>query len=169
MRKKLYILLAIVTLSASILLWPHSVSLQGKADHVLVEKAARRLQLMQRGQVIATFSIALGAAPVGHKVQEGDERTPEGSYRLDYKHAGSNYYKAIHISYPAASDTARARKLGVDPGGAIMIHGQRDGWGWLWRITQRFDWTNGCVALNDAEMEALWRAVDVGTPITIKP
>jgi murein L,D-transpeptidase YafK len=104
---------------------------------------------------------------VGHKQQEGDERTPEGKYLLDYKKDDSAFYKAIHISYPNQNDIENAKKRGVSPGGLIMIHGQRNGLGWLSFASQFFNWTNGCIAVTNSEMEEIWLAVDAGTPIEI--
>ena len=140
-----------------------------KADFVLVKKSESKLFLMSGGQVFREFSVVFGANPKGHKQQEGDERTPEGKYILDYKKADSGYYKAIRVSYPNHEDRQRAKARGVSPGGQIMIHGQRNGFGWLSFITQRFNWTNGCVAVTNSEMEEIWQAVDVGTPIEIVP
>jgi murein L,D-transpeptidase YafK len=140
-----------------------------KADLVVVEKKSKILSLFKNERRIASFSVAFGANPVGHKQQEGDERTPEGRYKLDYKKTETNYHKAIHISYPNAQDIADAKKRGVSPGGAIMIHGQKKGWGWAAIFTQRINWTNGCIALADDDLDFVWNAVDVGTPIEIKP
>jgi murein L,D-transpeptidase YafK len=95
--------------------------------------------------------------------------TNRNSYILDYKNAGSAYYKSIHISYPNAKDREEARKRGVAPGGDIMIHGQKNGYGRLSFLVQRFNWTNGCIALSDRDMEQVWMAVDPGTPIEIRP
>ena len=103
------------------------------ADLVLVEKSKSRLYLMQEGEAFASFHVAFGSNPKGHKQEQGDGRTPEGRYTLDYKNAGSSYYKSIHISYPNAEDRKEARKRGVDPGGDIMIHGQKNGYGRLRR------------------------------------
>lgn len=140
-----------------------------KADFVLVDKSERRLYLYRQNRPFATFPVAFGANPAGHKQQEGDERTPEGRYTLDYKKADSGYYRAIHISYPNRGDAAAARRRGVSPGGFVMIHGQKNGFGWASFLTQRFNWTNGCVALSDDHMEAVWQSVAVGTPIEIRP
>jgi murein L,D-transpeptidase YafK len=100
-------------------------------------------------------------------MQEGDGRTPEGTYILDFKKPDSAFYKAIHISYPDFNDIASAKARGVNPGGQIMIHGQKNGLGWLSFISQRFDWTNGCVALSNADMEVLWSIVKQGTKVEI--
>jgi len=140
-----------------------------KADQVIVSKSAARLYLQANGKTFATFKIALGGRPQGHKLQQGDERTPEGQYTLDSKNAQSAYYKAIHISYPDAEDRLQAKRRSIDAGGDIMIHGQPNGWEWLAPVTQWFNWTDGCIALSNRDMDAVWRAVDVGTPITIRP
>jgi murein L,D-transpeptidase YafK len=140
-----------------------------KADAVLVDKSEKRLYLMQDGSVLRSFPVTFGGEPRGHKQQQGDQRTPEGRYMLDYKNAGSRYFKSIHISYPNAQDRASAKKRGVDPGGDIMLHGQPNGWGWASPVLQLFTWTDGCIALSDRHMEEVWQAVDVGTPIEIRP
>ena len=138
-------------------------------DLVRVEKSSKRLYLINAGKVVREFRVALGGNPAGHKQQEGDQRTPEGKYLLDFKKADSAYYKAIHISYSNAADTESARRRGVNPGGSIMIHGQKNGFGWLGPLVQRYDWTNGCIALSNEDMEQVWRLVDAGTPIEIIP
>ena len=125
--------------------------------------------LMLKGEKVKEYSVAFGANPKGHKEKEGDERTPEGKYVLDYKKADSSFYKAIHISYPNEEDKAKALENGVNPGGLIMIHGQRNGLGWLSWITQWFNWTDGCIAVTNSQMEEIWSLVDVGTPIEIVP
>jgi murein L,D-transpeptidase YafK len=140
-----------------------------KADRVVVKKSEARLYLERDGKAFASFKAAFGARPEGHKQQEGDERTPEGRYVLDSKNAKSSYYKAIHISYPNAHDTASAKAHGVAPGGLIMVHGQKNGFGWLAPLAQRFNWTDGCIGVSNADMDTVWRAVEVGTPIEILP
>jgi murein L,D-transpeptidase YafK len=140
-----------------------------KADLVIVHKSAAKLTLKQGNQVVKEYAVVFGAQPVGHKQQAGDERTPEGRYLLDYKNEKSAFYKAIHISYPNEADIKRARSLGVDPGGDIMIHGQKNGFGWLAFIMQWFNWTDGCIAVKNSEMDEIWQAVDAGTPIDILP
>jgi murein L,D-transpeptidase YafK len=139
------------------------------ADMVVVEKSESRLYLKKDGTNLKSFHVVFGANPKGHKQQEGDERTPEGKYFLDYKKEDSSFYKAIHISYPNESDIERAASLGVKPGGQIMIHGQKNRFGWLSWITQRFNWTDGCIAVSNKAMDEIWEAVPVGTPIEIKP
>ena len=140
-----------------------------KADLVVVHKKKHRLLLYQDGRELASFHVAFGAEPEGHKQQQGDERTPEGEYVLDYKNANSKFYKSLHISYPNAEDRAAARERGVDPGGAIMIHGQANGKGWAAPVVQLFNWTNGCIALKNSDVDIVWEAVDPGTPIVINP
>jgi len=151
------------------LLSPIPAPAETKVDLVIVKKSERRLDLVKSGKVIKAFPITLGAHPRGHKQQKGDERTPEGRYILDYKNAHSRFYKSIHISYPNKRDKARARKAHVDPGGAIMIHGQKNGWGWASFIVQHFNWTDGCIAVSNEDMDEIWDAVKVGTPIEIRP
>lgn len=142
---------------------------QSKIDLVRVLKSERKLELVSGGKVLKEFKIALGSNPGGHKQQEGDGRTPEGIYTLDYKKSDSAYYKAIHVSYPNEVDTSSAKARGVSPGGQIMIHGQKNGLGWLSFISQRMDWTQGCVALSNDDMDMVWKLVDVGTKIEIRP
>jgi murein L,D-transpeptidase YafK len=158
----------ISTALAFMLYWGIAHS-QQMADMVLVEKSKSRLYLMREGEAFASFRVAFGSNPKGHKQEQGDGRTPEGRYILDYKNSGSAYYKSIHISYPNATDRKEARKRGVDPGGDIMIHGQKNGYGRLSILVQRFNWTNGCIALSDRDMDAVWNAVKPGTPIEIRP
>ena len=136
-------------------------------DKVFVDKSERRLQLLSGDKVIKSYHIALGGNPIGHKQQEGDQRTPIGSYTLDYKNEKSQYYRSIHVSYPNAVDKASAKKRGVSPGGAIMIHGQKNGFGALALINQQRDWTAGCIAVTNDEMDEIMAAVKVGTPIEI--
>ena len=124
---------------------------------------------MQGQTILATFPIALGGAPEGHKGEEGDQRTPEGRYRIDWRNDKSSYHLSMHISYPDAADMARAEAEGKDPGGMIMIHGQRNYLGWLAYLTQRFDWTDGCIAVTNADMDIIWNSVPDGTPIEIRP
>ena len=139
------------------------------ADSVLVIKSESRLYLIREGRELASFKVAFGSNPRGHKQQQGDERTPEGHYILDYKNPHSKYYKSIHISYPNKQDRADARKRGVDPGGDIVIHGQPNGYERFSFIVQFFNWTDGCIALSNSDMDLVWQAVIPGTPIEIRP
>lgn len=140
-----------------------------KADKVLVLKGERRLLLLRGGDVIRTYKIALGSNPEGTKIREGDSRTPEGRYILDWRNVKSRFYRSIHISYPNQGDISRARALGVSPGGAIMLHGLPNGRGAIGADHARWDWTDGCIALTNAEMDEVWRAVADGTVIEIRP
>jgi murein L,D-transpeptidase YafK len=140
-----------------------------KADTVLVIKSEKRLYLLNKGVPFASLRATFGGQPEGHKQVLGDQRTPEGHYMLDYKNVNSLFYKSIHISYPNAQDKAEARKLGLSPGGDIMIHGQTNGWEWAAPIVQLFSWTDGCIALSNKDMDRVWAAVNPGTPIEIRP
>lgn len=137
------------------------------ADVVIVDKSERRMTLLNQGEVLANYEISLGGSPEGHKTQEGDQKTPEGSYILDYKNEQSSYYRSMHVNYPNAADKAQADQRGVSPGGFIMIHGQKNGFGWLSSIMQRFDWTDGCIAITNEEMDEFMKLVAPGTPIKI--
>ncbi len=138
-------------------------------DSVLVHKSQNIMYLLSKGEKVKEYKVAFGGNPVGHKQQEGDEKTPEGRYFLDYKKADSAFYKSIHVSYPNEADKASAKEKGVEPGGYIMIHGQKNGLGWLSFLTQSYNWTNGCIAVTNAEMDEIWQLVKAGTPIEIKP
>ncbi len=135
-------------------------------DTVLVVKSERMLYLKANGEILRRYPVALGPVPWGHKEREGDERTPEGRYILDYKNAESRFYKSIRVSYPNLGDRLRAAELGVSPGGNIMIHGQPDG---AEEHAQLFNWTNGCIAVTNEQMDEIWQLVTVGTPIEIRP
>ncbi len=140
-----------------------------RADFVVVEKSKHTLALYKQGKLLATYHVAFGGDPVGPKQREGDEKTPEGRYAFDYKNAATGYHKAIHVSYPNAQDIALAKQQGVSPGGAIMVHGQKNHYGWAAFITQRFNWTHGCIALSDEDMDEVWDHVHADTPVEIRP
>jgi murein L,D-transpeptidase YafK len=139
------------------------------ADRVVVFKGERTLVLMNDDQPLKQYSVALGREPLGAKVQEGDGRTPEGLYLIDWRKPDSAFHKALHVSYPNAEDLARPREPGVGPGGLIMLHGLRNGLGFLGRFHRLLDWTSGCIAVTDAEIDEIWRVVPDGTPIEIRP
>jgi len=139
------------------------------ADLVVVEKADRRLHLIKGGEVLRSYDIALGMRPTGHKEQEGDFRTPEGLYRLDRRNPDSDYFLSIGISYPNADDRHRAVEKGVDPGGAIMIHGQPNEPTRSEAYYRTQDWTNGCIAVTNTDMIDLWLMTGENTPIDIRP
>lgn len=140
-----------------------------RADKILVHKSERVMMLLQRGKPLKAYRIALGPAPCGHKVCEGDGKTPEGSYLIDARKFNSSFHRALHVSYPNPRDIQVARNRGLDPGGAIMIHGLPNGMGWFGNLHRWWDWTAGCIAVTDWEIEELWRAVPDGTTIEIRP
>jgi murein L,D-transpeptidase YafK len=138
-------------------------------DHVLVLKKKRTLQLLYGDKVVKSYKVALGGDPVGPKRKQGDGKTPEGTYVLDRRNAQSQFYKSIHISYPTAEDRQQARRLGVAPGGDIFLHGLGKKYGWVGSAHTAHDWTNGCVAVTNEEIDEIWKLVKDGTPIEIGP
>ncbi len=140
----------------------------GEIDRVLVDKSQRKMFLYKENEIVRQYTIALGGIPKGHKQQEGDQRTPEGVYVLDYVNEKSTFHRSMHINYPNASDKQAAAKRGVDPGGMIMVHGQRNGAGMLSGLMQLFDWTDGCIAISNFEMDEFLSLVPVGTEIEIR-
>jgi len=139
------------------------------ADKVLIEKKKRRLTLLTKGEVIKTYKIALGGNPVGPKERQGDNKTPEGFYFIDSRNRNSRYHLSLHISYPNEKDRIRARQLGVSPGGNIMIHGLKNGFSRLGVSHAETDWTQGCIAVTNPEMEEIYRLVPNGTVVEIRP
>jgi murein L,D-transpeptidase YafK len=143
--------------------WPPALAAPAqRADEIRVFKQQRRMDLLRDGRVIRTYRISLGDRPIGHKTQQGDERTPEGRYRITFRNDKSRFHLSLRVSYPNEADRAQARKRGVDPGGDIMIHGNTP-------PGYTRDWTDGCIAVTDREIEEIWRLVPVGTPIAIEP
>ena len=138
------------------------------ADRILVIKSTHTMTLYAGGQVLKVYHIWLGRGRGSAKQQQGDNETPEGLYTIIGRNAHSAAYLSLHISYPNATDRERARKLGVDPGGDIMIHGLPPGNDWVKPGQQLADWTYGCIALTDAEMDEVWKLVPNGTPIEIR-
>lgn len=141
----------------------------GHADAVLVLKSERRMQLLKEGMVLKTYKIALGGNPVGHKQREGDMRTPEGHYIIDRRNSRSAFHLSLRISYPSPDDTKYAVNKGWSPGGDIMIHGLPNGLGYGGRLHRISDWTAGCIAVTNPEIEEIWAAVSDGTRIEIRP
>jgi len=168
MRTRVLAVLAVLSLSA-LGLAQAAAGTALHADRVLVLKKERTLQLLSRGKVIKSYKSALGGNPIGPKTRQGDHKTPEGVYVLDYRNAHSQFHRAIHISYPNERDRAGGRKLGVSPGGDVFVHGLPNGYGYLGAAHRLKDWTDGCVAVTDEEIEEIWRAVPDGTPIEIRP
>ncbi len=148
---------------------PASLPANTTADRVLIEKGKRRLTLFNQNKPLKSYQIALGREPNGKKVQEGDGRTPEGVYTIDRRKPNSNYHRALHISYPNPMDRADAKARGVSPGGDIMIHGLPNGMGFIGSLHTQRDWTLGCIALTNPEIDEIWRAVPDGTSVEIIP
>ena len=146
-----------------------SAIVRAKADRVLVLKSEHKLLLLNGDKVIKTYLIALGRGGLLPKQQQGDRRTPEGLYAIDRRNRGSNFHRALHISYPNEADRAQARELGVSPGADIMIHGITNGLGWVGASHRITDWTDGCIAVTNAEIEEIWNLVPDGTPVEIRP
>ena len=140
-----------------------------RATAVLVKKAERRLFLLRHGKQIAAYEIALGRNPVGHKRREGDGRTPEGRYTIDWRNPQSAYHLSLHISYPNREDSVAASAAGHSPGGMIMIHGLPNGHAAVGARHRLSDWTEGCIAVTSEEITEIWRLVPDGTPIEIRP
>jgi murein L,D-transpeptidase YafK len=145
-----------------------SLAESARADRILVEKSARRMTLFWKGAPLKIYRIALGRGEPGPKMQQGDNRTPLGLYRISARNRASAFHLALRVSYPDAKDIERAKKRGVDPGGDIMIHGLPNGLGWIGGLHRLIDWTAGCVAVTNREIEEIWRVVPNGTPIEIR-
>ena len=139
------------------------------AEKVVVEKSKRKLHLVKDGVAFRTFDIALGIRPVGDKEEEGDFKTPEGNYLLDARNPDSEFFLSMHVSYPNQRDRAEAREKGVDPGGAIMIHGQPNDPTRSEAYYRTQDWTNGCIAVSNSDMIDIWLMTPDNTPIEIRP
>jgi len=145
-------------------------TLNGKViEKVLVLKSAHQLQLIMDGKPVKTYRISLGKNPRGPKLMEGDKRTPEGFYWIDWRKTSNNFNLAMHISYPNITDSARARREGVAPGGMIMIHGTPDTEDTPEDLFHTLDWTDGCVAMRNRDMREVWNLVPDGTMIEIRP
>ena len=139
------------------------------ADKILILKSARKLQLLHGTKVLKEYKVALGTHPVGAKEREGDGKTPEGEYVIDYRNQNSQFHRALHVSYPNQQDRERAKKSKADPGGMIMIHGLGKGYGWVGSAHTLHDWTLGCVAVTNEEIEEIWKLVPDGTKVEIRP
>lgn len=139
------------------------------ADKVLIEKRERRLTLLSKGEILKTYKIALGGNPIGPKERQGDSKTPEGVYIIDSRNRNSQYHLSLRISYPNEKDKKRAKELGVSPGGDIMIHGIKNGLSWVGDLHTGVDWTKGCIAVSDEEIEEIDRLVPIGTIVEIRP
>jgi len=149
--------------------WAADKSTAAKADRVVIVKSTRTLTLLNHGQVLKTYQVALGGDPVGAKTKAGDQKTPEGVYVIDSKNSHSRFHLALHISYPNAADRERARKLGVSPGGDVEIHGLESKYAWVGSLHRQTNWTAGCIAVTNPEIDEIWPLVPVGTPVEIRP
>lgn len=145
------------------------VASTGGVDKVLVVKSRHRLMLLKDGAVLRSYEVALGKEPLGAKMCRGDKKTPEGSYVLDRRNPFSRFHRAIHISYPNRADRERAQEQGVSPGGEVMIHGLPRGKEQMGELHTMIDWTDGCIAVTNEQMDEIWRLVADGTPIEIRP
>ena len=151
--------------------WPAKVLPEGaKAERLVVRKATRTLTVERKGKPLAVYAVSLGRKPLGKKEREGDLKTPEGVYRIVAHKEDSTCYRALRISYPERRDLVlEGGRRQENPGGNIMIHGLKNGWGWLGRCHRWMDWTAGCVAVTNDEMDELWHAVSDGTPVELRP
>lgn len=176
MKRLLRLLALVVVTGAAWVAWqafapppappPHAAAVD-RIDRILIEKSARRLTASRGGETVLEFPIALGFAPSGDKEQEGDGKTPEGLFRINRRNPNSAYHLSLGIDYPKPDDRARAEAAGLSPGGDIFIHGQPNSVGNL--ITLPGDWTAGCIAVSNEQMQTLWRLAEIGTVVEIRP
>lgn len=160
--------IALATVALAWADWPAAtLPADMRADRVVIEKGAHRLTLYRGGAPLKSYRVALGRVPVGRKTREGDAKTPEGAYVIDARISDSAFHRALHVSYPNEADREAAGRANVPAGGAIMIHGMRNGLGWLGRTHRLLDWTSGCIAVTNPEIEQIWRAVPNGTLVEI--
>lgn len=162
---------ALIALLASVLTLPSAAAPKPpatQADRILVSKSARTMTLYAKGQELRVYHVALGSGPGGPKHAQGDHETPEGQYTISGRNPHSSYHLSLHISYPNAQDRAHARKYGVPPGADVMIHGLPPRMSWIGEGHRLKNWTDGCIAVTDAEMDEIWKLVPVGTPIEIR-
>ncbi len=171
MRKKIPVLAVLLLVSFILFYWHYSAPLpEGQEiEKLVVLKSERKMQAFAGGKLVKTYKIALGRNPVGDKQFEGDRKTPEGLYTINDKNPNSGYHKNLGISYPNAQDIAEARQLGKPTGGDIKIHGMRNGASYLGFFHRLTDWTHGCIAVTDAEVDELYAHTPIGTPIEILP
>jgi tetratricopeptide (TPR) repeat protein len=142
---------------------------KGSVDRILIEKRSRRMMLISQGEVLKSYKIALGGNPIGPKERQGDNKTPEGTYVIDARNRDSQFHLSLHISYPNGRDKKRAKELGVSPGGDIMIHGIKNGFSWVGDTHAGVDWTKGCIAVTDQEIEEIDKLAPNGTIVEIRP
>jgi len=142
---------------------------ESTVDRVIINKAKRELLLMHADKAVKSYRVALGRNPVGPKTKQGDGKTPEGVYSISGRNASSAFHRALRVSYPNSADRAQAKRLGVAPGGDIMIHGLPNGQGYIGKVHLQTDWTEGCIAVTNAEIEEIWGLVRDGTKVEINP
>lgn len=164
-----YMILAALTMLAGCCSNKESVKTATNVDRIVVDKTKHTISLYKDKEELETYKIGLGKSPVGHKEQEGDNRTPEGTYKIIHKNPKSQYHKALTISYPNDQDRKKAAKKGVHPGGDIQIHGFREDLAWVRQNHDIADVTRGCILLTNPELEKLYAMTDVGTTIEIRP
>ena len=166
---RLLVLVGIVLFAVSVVRPARASSGLEPAEQILVVKSERRLYLLRGGEAFKAYRVALGLNPVGHKQREGDFRTPEGRYRVDARNPSSDFYLALHVSYPNAQDVDNAHRHHWQPGGSIMIHGLPNVPKHPADFYRRADWTNGCIALSNDDMLEVWLLTRPDTPIEIRP
>jgi len=165
----IYILLTIFLVITVYYFYPEAKLPKGKIiDKIEVYKSKRKMLVYSEGKLLKTYKIALGRNPIGHKEFEGDFKTPEGIYEINAKNPNSGYHKNLGVSYPNEKDIAHAKSLGKSPGGHIKIHGIRNGSGFISKFQRWKDWTAGCIALTNEEVDELYEVVKIGTKIEIK-
>jgi len=151
------------------LVWATAKETPLLADSIVIVKSERTLTVMRQGKVLKSYKVALGTTPIGAKTRQGDGKTPEGLYVIDSRNSHSQFHLSLHISYPNAADRVRAAQLKVSPGGDIMIHGLAPSFAYLGALHRKTDWTLGCIAVTNPEIEEIWHLVPNGTPVEIKP
>lgn len=170
MRKVLFLLLLVPVCAAAYYFYPEKKIPAGTTiDRLVVYKHRHRMEAYAGNTLVKVYTVAIGRVPVGHKQQEGDKRTPEGQYRINEKNPHSGYHKNLGISYPNIADRKTARAHGVPPGGEVKIHGLKNGRGYIGKFHRFRDWTNGCIALTDEEVDELYDHVILGATIVIYP
>jgi murein L,D-transpeptidase YafK len=166
---KYFFLLLFVSLTVYYFYPEPKIANNVKIDRILVLKSKRQLQAFSNGKLVKTYTISLGRNPIGDKEFEGDKRTPEGHYTINDKNPNSGYYKNLGVSYPNQKDIEEANKIDKPTGGQIKIHGLKNGIGFIGKFQRWFDWTAGCMALTNSEIDELYNHTTIGTPIEIRP
>lgn len=172
-KKTIKILLTVMVLTVVILAvlnWPAAPLPNGyTVDRILIEKQKHTLTMFQGMRPIVVYRVSLGMSPHGHKLKEGDDRTPEGIYHVEEKNSQSGYYLSLQLTYPELEDIIRAESLGFTPGFDIAIHGLKNGFGWLGKLHRIHDWTYGCISVTNTEMKRIFHSVETGTLVEIRP